>query len=485
MFNMDNITGLFPFLSLVLLAFWTLRIFYLAIYRLYFHPLRHFPGPKLAALTYWYEIYYDWFAGPYPGSNTYHLDELHNKYGPIIRRAPDELDVVDPEWFDYLFAGGRRDKYNREAVEGGDASGLIQLTRDRNRHRARKGALTRFFSKRSVVQLEPSIVEKVELLSQGIERCVREKKTLHAQDAFGALTLDVITDYCFGEQYGCLSTPDFAAEWQNFFREMFSNSPFLRSWGWVVRKRENLPKWVLRYIFPDTEQLLIMKDGVREKITKILREREEREKRGQDPSYSSLETPSGELVDIEVAEKTRRTIFHDILDSQVLPPEDKTQWRLTEEAYGMVFAGGFTTGVALSNLLYHIHANPEWLAKVREELDAVMPDPTKLASSHDLEHLPIFEACMKESLRIGCLFTERLAFQEPEEWLYYHDWAIPPGTPVSMSLCTLHADETIFFDATNFHPERWLQASEKVQRLLKYYAPFSRGTRACIGSKSV
>ncbi len=70
MFNMDNTTELFTFLFLVLLAFWTLRILYLAIYRLYFHPLRHFAGPKLAALTYWYEIYHDWFAGPYPGSNT-------------------------------------------------------------------------------------------------------------------------------------------------------------------------------------------------------------------------------------------------------------------------------------------------------------------------------------------------------------------------------------------------------------------------------
>jgi len=125
-------------LILISFAFWIAHGVYLVVYRLYFHPLRHFPRPKLAAATYWYEVWHDWFAGPYHGRNSWHIEKLHKLYGPIIRRAPDELDVTDPEWFDVLFAGGRRNKYNREAVQGGDASGLIQLTRDRIRHKHRR-----------------------------------------------------------------------------------------------------------------------------------------------------------------------------------------------------------------------------------------------------------------------------------------------------------------------------------------------------------
>ena len=50
----------------------------LGVYRLYLSPLARYPGPKLAALSNWYEFYYDVIL---QGRYTFKIKELHEKYG--------------------------------------------------------------------------------------------------------------------------------------------------------------------------------------------------------------------------------------------------------------------------------------------------------------------------------------------------------------------------------------------------------------------
>jgi hypothetical protein len=65
----------------VVSAFVVLWLPGLAVYRLYLSPIARFPGPKLAALTSWYEFYFDVVKG---GQFTFHLQELHKRYGEFI-----------------------------------------------------------------------------------------------------------------------------------------------------------------------------------------------------------------------------------------------------------------------------------------------------------------------------------------------------------------------------------------------------------------
>ena len=52
----------------------------LIFYRLFFHPLARFPGPKLAAVTRCYEAYYDIIKG---GTYIFKISELHRRYGKV------------------------------------------------------------------------------------------------------------------------------------------------------------------------------------------------------------------------------------------------------------------------------------------------------------------------------------------------------------------------------------------------------------------
>ena len=57
---------------------------YTVIKRIFLSPLRHIPGPKLAALTSWYEFYFDAIQ---QGKFVWKIKELHSEYGlPVLPR---------------------------------------------------------------------------------------------------------------------------------------------------------------------------------------------------------------------------------------------------------------------------------------------------------------------------------------------------------------------------------------------------------------
>lgn len=55
----------------------------LAVYRLFLSPLAKFPGPSLAALTLWYEFYYDVVKR---GKYIWEIEKMHQQYGKSLQR---------------------------------------------------------------------------------------------------------------------------------------------------------------------------------------------------------------------------------------------------------------------------------------------------------------------------------------------------------------------------------------------------------------
>lgn len=66
---------------LLALVFICLHFISVALYRLWFSPLAKFPGPKLAALTFWVEFYHDVVRR---GQYTFEIIKMHEKYGMSI-----------------------------------------------------------------------------------------------------------------------------------------------------------------------------------------------------------------------------------------------------------------------------------------------------------------------------------------------------------------------------------------------------------------
>ncbi|MCJ1420372.1 hypothetical protein MMC32_006729 [Xylographa parallela] len=159
------------------------------IYRLLFSPIAGFPGPKLAALTLWYEFYYDVVLR---GQHTFHIRNLHGQYGPIIRINLYELHISDPSYIDTLYAssasGEKRDKWEWYTKQFG-TSGAMFSTNEHDSHRARRAALSRFFSMASVRRLQPMIHDRVEWMIERFRECKdKEDASITTNVAFAGFT---------------------------------------------------------------------------------------------------------------------------------------------------------------------------------------------------------------------------------------------------------------------------------------------------------
>ncbi|KAB2571853.1 Cytodhrome monooxygenase aflU [Lasiodiplodia theobromae] len=163
-----------------------------------------------------------------------------------------------------------------------------------------------------------------------------------------------------------------------------------------------------------------------------------------------------------------------------LPESEKTLQRLMDEVQTIIAAGALTTAHFLAVTSYHILANPPILQRLRQELEPVMPNPTRIPPLHQLEQLPFLKAVINEGYRLSYGVTARLTRVYPDAPLLYKDQVIPAGTPVSMTSVLIHQNETLFPDPMEFRPDRWLEPGA-AQRLEKYLVNFSKGSRSCVG----
>ncbi|KAL6240925.1 hypothetical protein RBB50_012184 [Rhinocladiella similis] len=432
---------------------WIIYLVAGATYRLYFHPLAKFPGPKLAALTGWYEFYHDIV---HKGQFIWKLQELHDKYGPIVRISPEELHIRDSHYYEELYAPGskKRDKYvGWVAMAGAPDSSFA--TAPHNLHRIRRAALNPYFSKRSISQTENLILAKVQVLCRRLEQACKSGQVIRLDVAYMALTMDVITHYCFGHSYDYLEEDDFKASWKETVIAGSANGAFLRQFPWALPILKMAPLSLVQVLNPPAGHLMAWQKMVRAQVDDIIAKNKE-------------------------GKKTKGTVFQALLDSD-LPPEEKSADRLQDEGQTIVGAGSETTAKSLAVITFYLCEDKKKLERLREELRTVMPTPTSSVSLTTLEQLPYMTAVINEGIRLMFGVTTRLPRVSPTEALRYKDWVIPPGTPVSQSNYFVHMDSTIFPNPETYDPDRWLRAAEEGFRLDRYFVSFSKGSRMCVG----
>ena len=180
--------------------------------------------------------------------------------------------------------------------------------------------------------------------------------------------------------------------------------------------------------------------------------------------------------------KAKTVIFRDFITTDILPPQERTDRALRDQLECLIGAGTEPVAHVLRIVTYHLCQSPTILQKLRAELTNIQPYPNSIPDLEQLQKTTYLTALIKEGLRLSYGVASRIPRIAPDRILTYGKWKIPPGTAVSMTHSSIYHDETIFPDSYSFSPERFLDISE-TKGLERYFAPFGRGTRSCLGQQ--
>jgi hypothetical protein len=316
--------------TVILLSFY-IYLAALLFYRLYFHPIASFPGPKLAAATKWYEFYFDVIKSP-GGQFSNHVEELHKKYGPIVRINPDELHISDSDFYEILYSGKRNKWPPAAKMVGLEVSTFSSV--EHGVHRQRAAANAPLMARKVVVENIPMIREQLLKLQRAFEAAANNGIAIELGVTFLAFTTDVAGQYFFGEGLGLQDDMKKASAWKHATHSVARGTPVIKQFPDILKLALKIPLAVWKKLDPVTSALLQTQYDMGVKAQKFLKSME---------SVSEAEKPS---------QDTRPpTLFHSIYRNPG-PDADRLLDRLTHEGINVIIAGGETTAKVSPSVLF-------------------------------------------------------------------------------------------------------------------------------------
>ena len=238
--------------------------------------------------------------------------------------------------------------------------------------------------------------------------------------AFTAMTLDVITEYCYDACYNCIEEQGFAPHWKRLMSGLFESVPVAKHFPGVVGAMQSLPVWLAAKLNPDLATFFKARATIHTQARKAWQAEQD-----------SVDTNKAQ------GEEKPKTIFQGIMRSNI-PPAEKSVERLEDEAFVLIVAGAETTARVLTVILSHLLQDRDLFSRIRKEIDGVVKP--NLPKSRVLEDLPLTKAIIQEGLRMAAPVTNRQILLAPSEDLKCNGWIIPRGVSepsVAMFFCQL------------------------------------------------
>lgn len=187
-----------------ILTFWIVAE---ALYNIFFHPLRNFPGPRL-----WRAFRLPFIVKAIQGRLAFDVLSIHEKYGPVVRIAPNELAFAHPSaWRDIM--GGKQelakwDEYYK--VQADQATNIMFAPAEEHARMRRAAGIG--FSDRVLREMEPLIQDSIGLLIRRLRDQCKSPEVdgeIDMSKWYNFMAFDMIGNLVMGESYHCLENADY------------------------------------------------------------------------------------------------------------------------------------------------------------------------------------------------------------------------------------------------------------------------------------
>ncbi|KAF2852264.1 cytochrome P450 monooxygenase-like protein [Plenodomus tracheiphilus IPT5] len=420
-----------------------------AIQRLFFHPLKGFPGPKLSAAS-----RIPWNIATWTGTRNLALRAMHAKYGHIVRINPNELSFTHPDAWKDIYGHGTKNTqgtlpHKDWAKYGKGVNGAQNLLNARSEDHGRmRKIFNPAFSDRALKQQEPLFLKYIDLLVSKLKDGLKADPEMKWDMVrmYNFTTFDVMGDITFGEPLHMLDNAEYDPWVQTIFASLIitARMGILMEYTWF---------WsMFRTVLPqlNRRRLAHFSHSV-DRVTKRLEK--------------GRVSDGVDLWDLVLEQKEGKGLSRKEMDSNA--------------ALFMV-AGTETTATLVSGLTFYLLSTPESMRKLTEEIRGTFSNDGDM-TMEKLAALPYLNACIKETFRVYPPVPLIMPRCVPEDGSTIVGQFIPPGTSVGIPQHATFTHPRNFKMPMEYIPERWLGDKRFEGDQRSAVQPFSVGTRDCLG----
>ncbi|KAI1817166.1 cytochrome P450 [Poronia punctata] len=424
-----------------------LYIVLLFSYRIYFHPLRDYPGPWIAKLS-------DVYAGYHALAMQLHLVTFLDlkKYGPVLRHGPNKLVFSSAEALQDIYNNERVTKSHvyKLTITAGKPSIFNAL--NKQTHREKRKLIGQAITDKAMRSFEPTMVEEIDIFLGQLLQAARGSMPVNMTDLTKRLGADVVGQLAFGYALNMQTDPTNRFVLRGLAVGSYQNNSFMQI---PMLKRLGLHNL-----------LMLAGYSQRKKYKKLLQQMI--------------------LARLSQDKHARNDLYSFVVDHLDDPSTRVTTSELWSEALFFFPAGGDTATTAMSSLFFYLSRNRDAYEKLATEIRNTFAHITDVRGGSKLASCRYLRACIDEALRmsppVGSTLWREPYPEEKGKPFIVDGHVIPPGTQVGVSIYALHHDEKYFSDPFKFNPDRWLVDDHSaLSRMHSAFSPFSIGPRGCAG----